>query len=203
MSIKIRLSRGGRKSLPFYSIVATNSTSPRDGKFLEKLGTYNPVLAKDNENRLVVKSDRAEYWISVGATPSTRVAGLLIELGIKGAEKYAAKFVPKEKYTGAKKKTLERLASNKEAAEAAAAKAIEDAEAAKVAAAEAKVAAAEAKAAEAEKAEADKAAAKIAAEEEAKAAAVEAPKEEVTEEVKTEAKEETPAAVEKTEEVKN
>lgn len=125
MSIKIRLSRGGRKGLPFYSIVATNSTSPRDSKFLEKLGTFDPNLAKDNAQRLVLNKDRAEYWISVGAKPSERVANFLIDLGVKGAEKYKPNFKPKAKYTGAKKKTLEKLAKEKEAAQEAAAKAAE------------------------------------------------------------------------------
>lgn len=125
MSIKIRLSRGGRKGLPFYSIVATNSTSPRDSKFLEKLGTFNPGLAKDDEKRITLKKDRAEYWISVGAKPSDRVANFLIDLGVKGAEKYKPNFKPKAKFTGAKKKTLEKLAKEKEAAAEAAAKAAE------------------------------------------------------------------------------
>ena len=82
MSIKIRLSRGGRKNLPFYSIVATNSTSPRDSKFLEKLGTYNPLLKGDAAARVVINQDRVEYWLSVGAQPSERVASFLIALGV-------------------------------------------------------------------------------------------------------------------------
>jgi small subunit ribosomal protein S16 len=131
MSIKIRLSRGGRKNLPFYSIVATNSTSPRDSKFLEKLGTYNPLLEGDNSQRVTIKQDRVEYWLSVGARPSERVASFLILLGVKGAEKYKPNFTPKVKGTGAKKKALEAAAKAKEAeaekarkeAEAAAAKA--------------------------------------------------------------------------------
>ena len=116
MSIKIRLSRGGRKKLPFYSIVATNSTSPRDGKFLEKLGTFNPILKSDNEQRVIVNKERAEYWLSVGAIPSDRVANFLINLGVKGAEKYKPKFTPKKKGTNAKKKALEAMAKAKEAA---------------------------------------------------------------------------------------
>ncbi|MCE3254532.1 MAG: rpsP [Rickettsiaceae bacterium] len=121
MSIKIRLSRGGRKNLPFYSIVATNSTSPRDSKFLEKLGTYNPLLKNDDEKRVVIKQDRVEYWLSVGAKPSDRVAGFLINLGVKGAEKYKPNFTPKTKGTGAKKKAQEAMAKAKAAAEAASA----------------------------------------------------------------------------------
>ncbi len=131
MSIKIRLSRGGRKNLPFYSIVATNSTSPRDSKFLEKLGTFNPLAKKDDATRVVLKKERAEYWLSVGAQPSERVAAFLISLGVKGAEKYKPTFTPKAKFTGAKKKVLEKLAKAKEAEEEAKAKAAEAAEAAK------------------------------------------------------------------------
>jgi small subunit ribosomal protein S16 len=127
MSIKIRLSRGGRKNLPFYSIVATNSTSPRDSKFLEKLGTYNPLLKGDSAQRVVINQDRVEYWLSVGAQPSERVAAFLINLGVKGAEKYKPDFTPKAKGTGAKKKALEAAAKAKEAE---AAKSREEAEAA-------------------------------------------------------------------------
>lgn len=149
MSIKIRLSRGGRKNLPFYSIVATNSTSPRDSKFLEKLGTYNPLLKGDAAKRVVINQDRVEYWLSVGAQPSERVAAFLIALGVKGAEKYKPSFTPKVKGTGAKKKAQEAVAKAKEAeaakirAEAEAASAKADAEeAAKAAAANTEEAAA-------------------------------------------------------------
>ncbi|MES2677265.1 MAG: 30S ribosomal protein S16 [Pseudomonadota bacterium] len=142
MSIKIRLSRGGRKNLPFYSIVATNSTSPRDSKFLEKLGTFNPLLKAGASARVVLNKERVEYWLSVGARPSERVAIFLIALGVKGAEKYKPTFTPKVKGTGAKKKALEAVAKAKEAeaeksrkeAEAAAAK-IEAEQAAKAEAA--------------------------------------------------------------------
>lgn len=126
MSIKIRLSRGGRKGLPYYSIVATNSTSPRDSKFLEKIGTFNPLAKKDDATRVTLDKARAEYWISVGAKPSDRVANFLIDLGVKGAEKYKPSFTPKAKFTGAKKKVQDRLAKEKEAAEEAAAKAAEE-----------------------------------------------------------------------------
>ncbi len=115
MSIKIRLSRGGRKNLPFYKIVATNSTSPRDSKFLEKLGTFDPLLENDNPNKIKIKKERIEYWLSVGALPSERVAKFLIELGVEGAKKYQPKFTPKEKGSGAKKKALEAMAKAKAA----------------------------------------------------------------------------------------
>lgn len=136
MSIKIRLSRGGRKNLPFYSIVATNSTSPRDSKFLEKLGTFNPLLKGDSATRVVLNKERVEYWLSVGAQPSERVAIFLINLGVKGAEKYKPTFTPKAKGTGAKKKALEIIAKAKEA-EAAKAKKEAEESAARVSAAEA------------------------------------------------------------------
>lgn len=117
--LKIRLSRGGRKKLPFYRILATNSTSPRDSKFLEKLGTYNPLLPKDSESRVTINKERVEYWLSVGAQPSEKVAKFLIALGVKGAEKYVPNFKPKQKGEGLKKKALEKLEKEKEAKAAA------------------------------------------------------------------------------------
>ncbi len=119
--LKIRLSRGGRKKLPFYRILVTNSTSPRDSKFLEKIGTYNPVLADDKENRITINKERAEYWLSVGAQPSERVAGFLISLGVKGAEKYKPDFTPKKKGSNLKKKAAAKVAKELEAAAEAAA----------------------------------------------------------------------------------
>lgn len=126
--LKIRLSRGGRKNMPFYRILVTNSTSPRDSKFLEKIGTYNPLLADDKENRVVVDKARAEHWLSVGAKPSDRVAGFLIALGVKGAEKYKPDFTPKKKGSNLKKKAAEKLAKEQEAAAEAAAAAAAPAE---------------------------------------------------------------------------
>ncbi|MBB4856860.1 small subunit ribosomal protein S16 [Novosphingobium chloroacetimidivorans] len=83
MSVAIRLSRGGAKKRPYYRIVVTNSRSPRDGKYLEQLGTYNPVLAKDDEKRVTLVEDRVRYWLGVGAQPTDRVARLLDKAGIK------------------------------------------------------------------------------------------------------------------------
>lgn len=114
--LKIRLSRGGRKNIPFYRIVATRSTSPRDSKFLEKLGTYNPLLAESDENRITINKERVEYWISVGAKPTDKVSKFLVALGVKGSEKYKPNFTPKQKGTGMKKKALEK--AQKLAAEA-------------------------------------------------------------------------------------
>lgn len=108
--IKIRLSRGGRKNLPYYFILATNSTSPRDSKFLEKLGTYNPLLGDSDEKRVTINKERAEYWLSVGAKPTEKVAKFLINLGVKGADKYKPDFKPKAKGSNLKKKAQEKLA---------------------------------------------------------------------------------------------
>jgi len=110
--LKIRLSRGGRANLPYYSILVTNSTSPRDSKFIEKVGSYDPLLADNNEKRIVVNKERIEYWLSVGAKPTERVAKFLIDLGVKGADKYKPKFTSKPKGSNLKKKAQEKL--NKE-----------------------------------------------------------------------------------------
>ncbi len=77
MSLKIRLSRGGAKKRPFFRIVIADSRYPRDGRFIERIGTYNPMLAKDDPARVVMDLDRAKHWLGVGATPSDRVARFL------------------------------------------------------------------------------------------------------------------------------
>ncbi|MDP7545722.1 MAG: 30S ribosomal protein S16 [Alphaproteobacteria bacterium] len=77
MSLKIRLARGGAKKRPHYRIVVADSRSPRDGRFIERLGTYNPLLEKDSEERVVLKSDRIRYWLDRGALPTDRVAKFL------------------------------------------------------------------------------------------------------------------------------
>ena len=112
--LKIRLSRGGRTGVPFYRILVTNSTSPRDSKFLEKLGTYNPLVS-DDEKKISINKERIEYWLSVGAQPSEKVAKFLISLGVKGSEKYKATFNPKAKGSNLKKKAKEKLAKEIEA----------------------------------------------------------------------------------------
>lgn len=113
--LKIRLSRGGRKNVAFYRILVTNSTSPRDSKFLEKIGTYNPLLDDVNEKRFTIDKDRAEHWLSVGAQPTEKVAKFLIALGVKGAEKHKPNFKPKKKGDSLKKKGLEKAEKAKEA----------------------------------------------------------------------------------------
>lgn len=81
MAMKIRLARGGSKKRPHYSIVATDSRMPRDGRFLEKLGIYNPLLAKDNEDRVKLDIERAKFWLSQGAQPTERVQRFLEAAG--------------------------------------------------------------------------------------------------------------------------
>lgn len=82
MSMKIRLARGGSKKRPHYAIVASDSRMPRDGRFLEKLGTYNPLLAKDSEDRVKMNAERVKYWLSQGAQPTDRVARFLEAAGL-------------------------------------------------------------------------------------------------------------------------
>jgi small subunit ribosomal protein S16 len=74
MALKIRLARGGAKKRPFYSIVVSDSRSPRDGRFIEKIGTYNPMLPKEHAQRITIDEARAKHWLSVGAQPTDRVA---------------------------------------------------------------------------------------------------------------------------------
>jgi small subunit ribosomal protein S16 len=146
MSISIRLSRGGAKKRPYYRIVVANSRSPRDGKYLEQIGTYNPLLAKDNPERVKLIEDRAQYWLGVGAQPTDRVARFLDAAGVK---ERAARNNPKKGEPGEKAKTRAEdraakiaeaeeaaRAAEEEAKAAAAAPAVEEAPAAEEAAAE-------------------------------------------------------------------
>jgi len=120
MSVSIRLSRGGSKKRPYYRIVVANARSPRDGAFIEKIGTYNPLLAKDSPDRIKLDADRAKHWLSVGAQPTDRVARFLDVAGVKErpARNNPKKGEPGEK---AKERTEERATKATEAAEAAAA----------------------------------------------------------------------------------
>ena len=81
MAMKIRLSRGGSKKRPFYRIVAADSRMPRDGRFIEKLGTYNPLLPKDSEERVKMDMERVNYWLGKGAQPTDRIARMLEAAG--------------------------------------------------------------------------------------------------------------------------
>ena len=80
MSLKIRLARGGAKKRPFYSIVVADARSPRDGRFIEKLGTYNPLLPREHETRVTLDKERIAHWLKVGAQPSDRVAKFLAQV---------------------------------------------------------------------------------------------------------------------------
>jgi len=86
MSLKIRLARGGAKKRPFYSIVVADSRSPRDGRFIEKVGTYNPILKSDDPNRVTLKLDRIQDWMKKGALPTDRVARFLDQAGVMKRE---------------------------------------------------------------------------------------------------------------------
>jgi small subunit ribosomal protein S16 len=123
MSVSMRLSRGGSKKRPYYKIVVSNSRSPRDGKFLEQVGTYNPILAKDDENRVRLIEDRVRYWLGVGAQPTDRVARILDKAGIKerAATNNPNKAVPGKKATERAEDKAEKAAAAAEAAAAAAA----------------------------------------------------------------------------------
>ncbi len=86
MSLKIRLARGGSKKRPYYTVVVADARSPRDGRFLEKLGSWNPMLAKDAEGRVVLNADRIKHWLDQGAQPTDRVLRFLDEAGIAKRE---------------------------------------------------------------------------------------------------------------------
>ena len=140
MSVSIRLSRGGSKKRPYYKVVVSNSRAPRDGKYLEQLGTYNPLLAKDDTNRVRLIEDRIKYWLSVGAQPTDRVARMLDKAGIKerAATNNPQKAEPGKKAKDRAEEKAEKLREAEEAAAAAAAApAVEEAPAAEEVAAEA------------------------------------------------------------------
>ncbi|WP_010142032.1 30S ribosomal protein S16 [Oceanicola sp. S124] len=82
MAMKIRLARGGSKKRPHYAVVAADSRMPRDGRFIEKLGTYNPLLAKDSEDRVKLNMERVQYWLDQGAQPTDRVSRFLEAAGV-------------------------------------------------------------------------------------------------------------------------
>jgi small subunit ribosomal protein S16 len=124
MAMKIRLARGGSKKRPFYRIVAADSRMPRDGRFIEKLGTYNPLLPKDSEERVKMDLERIQYWVGQGAQVTDRVARFLEAAGVnaKTERNNPKKAEPGQK---AKDRAEEKAAKAAEAAEAAAAPAEE------------------------------------------------------------------------------
>jgi small subunit ribosomal protein S16 len=117
MAVSIRLSRGGAKKRPYYRIVVADARSPRDGSFIEKIGTYNPLLGKDDEKRVVLDAERAKHWLANGAQPTDRVARFLDAAGVK---ERAARNNPNKGQPGdkAKERAEERAAKAAEAAEA-------------------------------------------------------------------------------------
>ena len=131
MAVRIRLSRGGSKKRPFYRIVAADQRAPRDGRFIEKLGTYNPLLPKDSAERLVVDAEKVKSWISKGAQPTERLQKLFANLGLCAApalRNQPKKSAPKAKALERMKEKEEKAASAAEAAKAAAEEANSSAE---------------------------------------------------------------------------
>lgn len=121
--LKIRMARAGAKNRPYYNIVVADSRSPRDGKFIEKLGTYNPMLAKDHADRVKLNAERLKHWLGVGAQASDRVAIFLGKAGVTAmpAQKSNPKKAqPKAKMTERKKAKEEKAAAANAPAEAAA-----------------------------------------------------------------------------------
>jgi len=145
MATKIRLARGGSKKRPYYRIVVADVRAPRDGKFIEKVGTYNPLLTKENPERITLNEERIKYWIGAGATPTERVADFLVTAKLFQRSKHDQKVLDE------RIKTSQEAIKKKKAEEAAAKKAEEDA---KKAEEEAAKKAEEEAAAEAAKAEA-------------------------------------------------
>ena len=131
MATKIRLARGGSKKRPFYRIVVADVRAPRDGRFIEKVGSYNPMLSKDSEDRVILDQERIKHWLGEGAQPTDRVLRFLDAAGLM---KRDARNNPKKALPG--KKAQERLEEAKQAEEDAKA-AAEEAKAAEAAAAEA------------------------------------------------------------------
>lgn len=128
MAMKIRLARGGSKKRPFYRIVAADSRMPRDGRFIEKLGTYNPLLPKDSEERVKMNMERVQYWLGQGAQPTDRISRMLEAAGVldKKERNNPNKAKPGKK---AQERAEEKAAKEADAAEAAAAPAEAEVEA--------------------------------------------------------------------------
>lgn len=188
MSLRIRLARGGAKKRPYYRIVIADSRMPRDGRFIERVGSYNPMLPKDHSDRIVLKEERIRHWLSVGAQPSERVARFLGAAEIAPAPaipEQTKKSKPKAKAQERLREAEERAAEAAAAAEEAAAAPAEEAAAEEAPAEEAAAEEAPPEEAAAEEAPAEEAAAEEAPASEAaaeEAAAEEAPAEEETKE---------------------
>ncbi|MBW6526185.1 30S ribosomal protein S16 [Sphingomonas sp. RHCKR7] len=120
MALSIRLSRGGSKKRPYYRIVVADARSPRDGKFIEKIGNYNPLLGKDDEKRIVLDGERAKHWLGMGAQPTDRVARFLDAAGVKerAVRSNPKKGEPGEKAKERAEERAEKLKAQQEAAAA-------------------------------------------------------------------------------------
>ncbi len=116
MSVRIRLSRGGSKKRPFYKVVAADQRAPRDGRFIERLGSYNPMLPQDHAERFTINEERVKYWLSQGAQPTERLQKMLANLGL--VQKVALRDQPQK--SAPKAKAQERLKEKEEKAKAAA-----------------------------------------------------------------------------------
>ncbi|QJB68328.1 30S ribosomal protein S16 [Parasphingorhabdus halotolerans] len=129
MSVAMRMSRGGSKKRPYYKIVIADVRAPRDGKFIERIGSYNPLLAKDDEKRVVLDTERAKHWLDIGAKPSDRVARFLDAAGLlkREARNNPNKGKPGEKATERVEEKAEKAAAAEEAAKEAAAAPAEEA----------------------------------------------------------------------------
>lgn len=124
MALKIRLARGGAKKRPFYRVVVADTRAPRDGRFIEKIGTFNPLLAKDDAARVSLDVERAKHWLGVGALPTDRVARFLTDAGVysrtarNNPEKSKPKAKAQERLEAARMAAEEAEAAAKAAAEA-------------------------------------------------------------------------------------
>jgi small subunit ribosomal protein S16 len=118
MAVKLRLSRGGAKKRPYYYIVAANSTAPRDGRYIEQIGTFDPMLKKDDPNRVKLDTERAAHWLKSGAQATDRVARFLDAAGLmkRTAPKSVAKALPKKKAQERAAAAAEKAAKAAEAA---------------------------------------------------------------------------------------
>ncbi len=133
MSVRIRLSRGGSKKRPFYRVVAADQRAPRDGRFIERLGSYNPMLPQDHAERFIINEERVKYWLSQGAEPTERLQKMLSNLGLVKApvlRSQPKKSAPKAKAQERLKEQAEKAAAAAEAAKAAAEAPVEEAPAA-------------------------------------------------------------------------
>jgi len=124
MALKIRLARGGAKKRPFYRIVVAEASAPRDGRYVERVGTYNPMVPKDHDQRLVLKNERITYWLGQGAQPTERVQKMLATAGLTEAP--VIREQPKKSAPGKKRAEREAAAAEAPAEEAAADEAAAD-----------------------------------------------------------------------------